>query len=446
MNEVRERGGPPIEELPGRSKKEFHPSSIFILSFSYPFPSVIRLSSFIVSLFLFNPQHYPFPSRLFIPSPFYLVDLSLVTDLAYGQSIPSYVQNAVFRKSETASYCFALLSADSVSENSALVEFLCESPIRYSEWTDGFNMLFDKNIANKDTAEYIQQLTDIGLKLCLLDIHGERIDFNNPSPEVPPDLPMYFGIGNDYSMGGFPTGSSGNGISNGNGHGYWFEDEGGHGGMSDPIIVSEGRGNEALGVPGKFESGLSSNGMEDTILSNGINSGNEWIVDIFGSGVRGIPLGVSGGGSGIGNGNGNGSGSGSGSGSGNGNGNGNGNGSGSGSGSGTGTGTASGGGNGNGIGNGSGNGNGVTMTNGVGSLIGNSGTTAGMNSSIIGRSGSGAFLAKELLTRERSNTSGKIGSISRLDSSDSTSTLSSSGNGNVSFPSPVIRSPLKETL
>ena len=49
-------------------------------------------------------------------------------------------------------------------------------------------MLLDRSITEKNTADYIQQLTDIGLKLCLLDLTGERLDFLNQAPEIP-ELP-----------------------------------------------------------------------------------------------------------------------------------------------------------------------------------------------------------------------------------------------------------------
>lgn len=66
-------------------------------------------------------------------------------------------------------------------------------------------MLFDRNIATKDTAEYIQQLTDMEVKLCLLDLTGEKIDFLNASPEVPElpvgDMRFFYSSADSYSSG-----------------------------------------------------------------------------------------------------------------------------------------------------------------------------------------------------------------------------------------------------
>ncbi|KAK9708298.1 hypothetical protein K7432_009716 [Basidiobolus ranarum] len=68
-----------------------------------------------------------------------------------------------------------------------LTEYYTPVETQFSEWTDGFNMFFDKNIANKDTAELVQSLTEIELKVHLLDISAEQIEL--PTYCEVPELP-----------------------------------------------------------------------------------------------------------------------------------------------------------------------------------------------------------------------------------------------------------------
>lgn len=60
-------------------------------------------------------------------------------------------------------------------------------------------MLLDKNISNRDTAELIQQLTDVSVKLALLDITGEGVDVTTAAmvevPEVPPTSAFWYDDG-----------------------------------------------------------------------------------------------------------------------------------------------------------------------------------------------------------------------------------------------------------
>ncbi|CAJ0870506.1 13165_t:CDS:2 [Entrophospora sp. SA101] len=86
---------------------------------------------------------------------------------------------------------FSLMSGP----DTTLADFLAVDMVQFSEWTDGFNMLFDKNIGCKDTAEFIQVLTEIGVKVKLLDLSGERVEIPQ-SVEVPDELPIIDKNGN----------------------------------------------------------------------------------------------------------------------------------------------------------------------------------------------------------------------------------------------------------
>lgn len=71
-----------------------------------------------------------------------------------------------------ATLSFSLMSGPDTS----LADFVALNWTQFSEWTDGFNMLFDKNIASPQTAEYIHVLTEVSVRMNLLDLSGERID------------------------------------------------------------------------------------------------------------------------------------------------------------------------------------------------------------------------------------------------------------------------------
>ncbi|GAA5923740.1 hypothetical protein JCM1841_002029 [Sporobolomyces salmonicolor] len=67
---------------------------------------------------------------------------------------------------------FALQSADG-----ALAELVAPDQSTYSEWVDGLSLLrADGSIITTDTADYIQTLTDIGVKIKLLDLSGEKVE------------------------------------------------------------------------------------------------------------------------------------------------------------------------------------------------------------------------------------------------------------------------------
>ena len=113
--------------------------------------------------------------------------MALVTDIMTGASAPVFTL-----KRSTVSenpLCFSLVTSVTDSTSSiSLSDFVCSSVTQYAEWRDGFNMLLDKNIAHRETAELINNLTDVGVKLALLDITGDGADVPNSAPDLP-DLP-----------------------------------------------------------------------------------------------------------------------------------------------------------------------------------------------------------------------------------------------------------------
>ncbi|PWY97012.1 hypothetical protein BCV70DRAFT_203236 [Testicularia cyperi] len=79
----------------------------------------------------------------------------------------------------------SLLRAPDVS----LAEMEALNASQYSEWTDGLNMLRGEGgvVGTRETADFINILTEIGVKIKLLDVTGERIEL--PTSTVPPPLP-----------------------------------------------------------------------------------------------------------------------------------------------------------------------------------------------------------------------------------------------------------------
>ncbi|KAI8058067.1 ELMO/CED-12 family-domain-containing protein [Syncephalis plumigaleata] len=87
---------------------------------------------------------------------------------------------------------FSLMTGNDLS----LVDFVAPDATRFAEWTDGFNMLLDRNIANRDTAELIMSLTEVVTRVHLLDVAAEKLEI--PSwcdlPTQPPsDFSFYYG-------------------------------------------------------------------------------------------------------------------------------------------------------------------------------------------------------------------------------------------------------------
>jgi len=68
---------------------------------------------------------------------------------------------------------FSLLRSSEIS----LADFVALNASQFSEWTDGLSMLRSEGglVSTKETADYIQILTDIGVKVKLLDLTGEVV-------------------------------------------------------------------------------------------------------------------------------------------------------------------------------------------------------------------------------------------------------------------------------
>jgi len=69
------------------------------------------------------------------------------------------------------------LSFTLVGAHGPLVTLTASSPSLYSEWLDGLSLLLPNGaISTPDTAAYVQALTEIAVKVKLLDLSGERVE------------------------------------------------------------------------------------------------------------------------------------------------------------------------------------------------------------------------------------------------------------------------------
>lgn len=81
-------------------------------------------------------------------------------------------------------------------QDTTVAELIAPDATVFSEWLDGLNFLMpDGFISTTDTADYVQILTDIGVKIKLLDLSGERLEIPSalPIPVVPPaHVPFHY--------------------------------------------------------------------------------------------------------------------------------------------------------------------------------------------------------------------------------------------------------------
>lgn len=124
------------------------------------------------------------------------VDLTQASEIKPYRRKASNVASLSTLSDSTTTLSFALFSEDHVP----LAEFICTSSAQASEWKDGFSMLLDKGITSKDTAEYLHSLTEIGVKVKLLQIAGDRIEVPHGQIEPPP-VPAGLGTGFFYGNG-----------------------------------------------------------------------------------------------------------------------------------------------------------------------------------------------------------------------------------------------------
>ncbi|KAF9461210.1 ELMO/CED-12 family-domain-containing protein [Collybia nuda] len=115
------------------------------------------------------------------------IDVSMISEIATGTCAPP--PNVLRDQNDLpptspfipSPLSFSLLSA----HEGSLADQIAPDQSRWADWTDGLNMLRRDggHVASKETAGFVQALTEIGLKIKLLDLSGEMVEI--PSGLVP---------------------------------------------------------------------------------------------------------------------------------------------------------------------------------------------------------------------------------------------------------------------
>jgi len=113
------------------------------------------------------------------------IDLTLITDIISSTSPPlssplrprnfsfsSYHSPSLLTQQQQQPLSFTLLSSETV-----LADLIAPDPHTFSEWIDGLALLKkDGNIVTKETAELVVTLCELGIKMKLLDLSGEKVE------------------------------------------------------------------------------------------------------------------------------------------------------------------------------------------------------------------------------------------------------------------------------
>ncbi|KZT27925.1 hypothetical protein NEOLEDRAFT_1154882 [Neolentinus lepideus HHB14362 ss-1] len=118
------------------------------------------------------------------------IDIAQITEVATGTCAapPNMLRDQTdlppTSPTSPSSLSFSLLTAD----GSSLSDQIAPDQSRWADWTDGLNMLRRDggHVASQETAGFVKALTDIGLKIKLLDLTGERVDIPSGLVAGPP--------------------------------------------------------------------------------------------------------------------------------------------------------------------------------------------------------------------------------------------------------------------
>ncbi|EIN09566.1 hypothetical protein PUNSTDRAFT_66959 [Punctularia strigosozonata HHB-11173 SS5] len=127
------------------------------------------------------------------------IDVTQISEIATGTCAPpsNVVRDhpelpaSTTSASHASPLSFSLLSANEGS----LADLIAPDQSRWADWTDGLNMLRRDggHVASKETAGFVHALTEIGLKIKLLDLSGEKVDIPSGLSAGPPPTNMdYF--------------------------------------------------------------------------------------------------------------------------------------------------------------------------------------------------------------------------------------------------------------
>ncbi|KAF8268798.1 ELMO/CED-12 family-domain-containing protein [Lactarius quietus] len=131
-----------------------------------------------------SPSKFPVRSGLEdLPDRF---DLALITEIATANCAPPLdATGAVAPGSQLVA---SPLSFSLLTPEGSLADAIAPDASRWADWTDGLNMLRRDggHVASKETADFIQALTEIGLKIKLLDLSGDKVEIPSGLTAGPP--------------------------------------------------------------------------------------------------------------------------------------------------------------------------------------------------------------------------------------------------------------------
>ncbi|KAG5724910.1 Engulfment and cell motility protein 1 [Termitomyces sp. T112] len=118
------------------------------------------------------------------------IDVSMISEIATGTCVPPpnvlRDENGLPPTSPLipSPLSFSLLSA----HEGSLADQIAPDQSRWADWTDGLNMLRRDggHVASKETASFVQALTEIGLKIKLLDLSAEKVEIPTGLVAGPP--------------------------------------------------------------------------------------------------------------------------------------------------------------------------------------------------------------------------------------------------------------------
>lgn len=120
------------------------------------------------------------------------IDVSMISEVATGTSTfppgvlsrDAELTTSSFSSSQPSPLSFSLLSA----HEGSMADQIAPDQSRWADWTDGLNMLRRDggHVASRETAGFVHALTEIGLKIKLLDLSGEMVEIPNSLAAGPP--------------------------------------------------------------------------------------------------------------------------------------------------------------------------------------------------------------------------------------------------------------------
>ncbi|KAF8479572.1 ELMO/CED-12 family-domain-containing protein [Russula ochroleuca] len=112
-------------------------------------------------------------------------DLALITEIATANCAPPSDGSV---SAGAAPLVASPLSFSLITPEGSLADAIAPDVSRWADWTDGLNMLRrdSGHVASKETADFIQALTEIGLKIKLLDLSGDKVEIPSGLAAGPP--------------------------------------------------------------------------------------------------------------------------------------------------------------------------------------------------------------------------------------------------------------------